>query len=257
MPATHRPNFRVVCDALPVDDRLASAVLDNARWCDTICTALGQPGRFETDAWVSPIRTPRGYPDAVTLVMGASADRVVARIDSSPGSSVKDSFADVDLSGHGFRILFEASWLWRNASASAAGDVTDPIRWHRVQDAVELGDWGAVHGGGALFSPTLLELPSVHVLSAEDPNGQRIAGSIATVGTAAVGISNTFATTGATTVGGTVQEQFARVFRSATAAIQAAFPNVPIVGYLDADRVGVALAAGYEITGRLRVWVRD
>lgn len=59
-------------------------------------------------------------PDAVTLVPGADPVALAARIDTAaPGAAVKDSFADLDLTEGGFRVLFEAQWIHRPASAPA------------------------------------------------------------------------------------------------------------------------------------------
>ena len=47
--------------------------------------------------WFAPQRTPALYPDAVTLQASLDAAEVVPLIDSGPGSSIKDSFADLEL----------------------------------------------------------------------------------------------------------------------------------------------------------------
>jgi hypothetical protein len=67
-------------------------------------------------------RSPSLYPDAVTLREHASAHDLLPRIDSSPGCSVKDSFASVDLSADGFRLLFEAEWIDPSAHPDSRKD---------------------------------------------------------------------------------------------------------------------------------------
>jgi len=78
--------------------RVQEAALNNAEWCDAFCRTHGIGGNFDAAAWISAERTPALYPDAVTLASGCAADRLIARVDASPGCSIKDSFADLDLS---------------------------------------------------------------------------------------------------------------------------------------------------------------
>lgn len=94
---------------------VADAARVNARWCDVVCRAHGIAGTFGRHAWTAPRRTPPLYPDAVTLTPAASVTDVLDGIDLSPGCSVKDSFGCLDLSGAGFEVLFEATWITRTA----------------------------------------------------------------------------------------------------------------------------------------------
>jgi hypothetical protein len=89
-------------------DAWREAAANNAQWCDLVARSHGLPARCDDDAWTCGRRTPRFYPDAVTLVPDADAASVLARIDTSAGCSVKDSFGTLDLERRGFRALFEA-----------------------------------------------------------------------------------------------------------------------------------------------------
>jgi hypothetical protein len=66
---------------------------------------------------VSATRTPPLYPDAVTLRPGVAVDRLLGRIDASPGCSIKDSYADLALAPAGFEVLFEAEWVRRPSTS--------------------------------------------------------------------------------------------------------------------------------------------
>lgn len=92
-----------------------AAVAGNARWCDLIARSHGLRTRSDQAAWTCQSRTPPFYPDAVTLVPHLAVPGLLARIDASPGCSVKDSFGDLDLGPHGFHVLFEADWIARPA----------------------------------------------------------------------------------------------------------------------------------------------
>ncbi len=86
-------------------DLLDAAVRNNARWCDLVGRAHGGTTVTDGQAWTSAVRTPELYPDAVTLVPEPPVADLLARIDTSPGCSIKDSYAALDLSPHGFRVL--------------------------------------------------------------------------------------------------------------------------------------------------------
>ena len=240
-----------------MDDGISSAVLDNARWCDLVCRTHDIRGRFDPEAWVSPSRTPDGYPDAVTLSGSAVADDVLGRIDTSPGCSVKDSFACLDLTGHGFGILFDGAWIRRPAARipGTARPAGGPL-WVPLTAPAALAGWAEDHGGGSTFSPALLDEPSVVILAAHDAFGQRVAGSVATVAERAVGISNVFAS-GTSAHGAREEDRFGEAFAGATLAIAERFPDLPIVGYLSASRLDVARAVGYDQIGPMRVWMLD
>lgn len=233
-----------------MDSRLAAAVIDNARWCHLVCATNGIAGRFDEDAWVSARRTPPMYPDAVTLVVEASGDAVLSRVDAMPGCSIKDSFATLDLTAAGFEVLFDASWI---ASDGTRPRGRGPLRWERMGRPADLRSWALDHGAGATFTPALLDEPSVTILSGMDRNGRRRAGAIATEGDEAIGISNVFVT-GAEDDGDAAA--FGPAFAGAAAAIGGRYPGRPIVGYLAGARLAAAQAAGFEPIGPLRVWLR-
>ncbi|HEX6872643.1 MAG TPA: hypothetical protein VF163_16215 [Micromonosporaceae bacterium] len=75
----------------------------------------------------------------------------------------------MDLTGAGFRLLFEAEWT------HLAPDRTPPtgLRFRRVYTTEGLAAWAAAHGGGDTFRPTLLDRPEVALLAARDDSGGR------------------------------------------------------------------------------------
>jgi hypothetical protein len=90
---------------------MAVTVADAARNNAELCALVTGAGSFADDAWTSPARTRPRYPDAVTLVPGVDASALLGRIETGPGASVKDSFADLDLAPFGFVVLFAAEWI--------------------------------------------------------------------------------------------------------------------------------------------------
>ncbi|MFG3505983.1 hypothetical protein ACGF5F_10765 [Streptomyces sp. NPDC047821] len=223
-----------------------AAARNNAEWCAALCRAHGLgAGTFGDLAWSHPRRTPPYYPDAVTLAPGAAPHDVLAGIDRAvPGASVKDSFATLDLTGHGFAPLFDARWIHRPADAPAPPP-TGAAPWEPVRTAAELAAWEAAWSDGApmdLFRPALLADPATTVLAGRAPDGGIVAGAVASRGTApdVVGLSNVFGTD---------------PWPGCLTAVSRLWPGTPVVGYEHGDDLTAALRHGFTATGPLRVWV--
>ncbi|MER6979634.1 hypothetical protein [Streptomyces carpinensis] len=207
----------------------------------------GLTGEFGRQAWTSPARPPLYYPDAVVLEPGADPAALVARIDTAaPGASVKDSFADLDLTGAGFEVLFEAQWIHRPAIAPATPRA---LAWDVVADSASLRDWALAWDGGegndGLFRPGLLDDPDTFVLAGRSSEGRVTAGAVASRGKDVVGISNVFAVEGGPDVAWPVVLE----------AVHRLFPAVPVVGYEHGEDLDAALRHGFEALGPLRVWL--
>ena len=227
-----------------------TAARDNARWCDAVCRAHGLPGEFTADTWTSARRTPRYYPDAVTLSATASVEHFLDRIDTvSPGCSVKDSFACLDLTGAAFRVLLEAEWIHRLGPIPAPDGRLD-IRWAPVSDAADLRTWEAAWGAGkeeaGLFPPALLADDAVTFLGGRLAC-RLVAGCVATSSQAAVGVSNLF----------TVDGDLDAAWTGALGAISRRFPGRSVIGYESGDALAAAVRHGFTPVGPLRVWLRD
>jgi hypothetical protein len=236
-----------------------AAARDNAAWCHAMCRAHGVVGRFGPAAWTSPVRTPPLYPDAVTLARGVPVEEILARIDTGVGCSVKDSFADVHLSSHGFTVLFEASWIHRPADARlptpsrAAGATGHGRAWEVVTSPAALTDWEHAwrgsNGPTGLFRAELLADPAVEVLAART-DGRIVAGATLSLAGGAVGVSNLFVTGPAEDAGA------GSPWPGLLAAITARHPGLPVVGYEQSAGLEQALQHGFRVVGRLRVWLR-
>ncbi|MEV0253868.1 hypothetical protein AB0H82_06250 [Streptomyces sp. NPDC050732] len=224
---------------------VASAVRNNAAWCDAVCRSHGVPGAVEGGVWASPRRTPPLYPDAVTLSPDATPDDVLARIDvTSPGASVKDSFGTLDLSAAGFEVLFEARWIHRPAAESAPRGGG----WEPVEGAGRLSAWEAAWSGDGesegLFRPALFDDGAVFLAAkAED---RVTAGAVAFPAASVIGISNLFA----------ADDDLDTAWSSCLDATARLWPGVPAVGYEHGDDLTAALRHGFAPVGPLRVWLR-
>ncbi|WP_229897544.1 hypothetical protein [Streptomyces finlayi] len=208
----------------------------------------GLKSEFGDQAWAAPARTPLYYPDAVTLAPGAAPDALVPRIDTaSPGASVKDSFADLDLAGSGFGVLFEAQWIHRPAGPAAPAP---GLAWEVAKTPEALRAWALAWDGGdghaALFGPELLDEPDHFVISVRSSDGARVvAGAVASRSADVVGLSNVF----------TGEDGPESAWPAVLGAAHALFPGLPVVGYEAGDDLAVALRHGFEPVGPLRVWL--
>ncbi|MFH9738227.1 hypothetical protein ACH4MA_11085 [Streptomyces roseolus] len=251
LPAEHLPSGDLPTGGPPAegppagDALLAAAVRNNAAWCGSMCRAHGLDPATGPRAWTSPRRTPLYYPDAVSLAADATAADVLAGIDlGAPGASVKDSYARLDLAPEGFRPLFDATWIGRPAGPPAAPGPS----WTRAGTPGALAAWAHAWSGGdadeaALFRPALLDDPAVTVLAVPGPGGRILGGAVLSTGAGATGVSNLFAADGTDP---------ALVW---AAALAAADPALPVVGYESGDDLAAALAAGFVGLGPLRVWL--
>jgi hypothetical protein len=233
---------------MSVRDWPTIAAFNNAEWCDTVCRTHGIEGEFSPDAWTSASRTPAFYPDAVTLVVDPSVPDLLSRVDPSPGCSIKDSFASLDLTAHGFRLLFDAQWILR--------EPTDPhdhaalAQWTVVDEvdtfATWVDAWRGADGPHDVLRAELLRMPAVTVLAAWNDD-HIVGGAVLHRTRQVVGISNYFANEGAAI----------DAWSGCLAAAGADCPGAEIVGYESGDALTAALASGFEAIGPLRVWVVD
>jgi hypothetical protein len=220
------------------------AALNNAEWCDAFCRTHGVVGRFDGDAWSSAQRTPAFYPDAVSLVSGCSAARLVSRVDASAGCSIKDSFADLDLSATGFEVLFTAEWLWRDQARRR----NLPKGWLAVLGEEELERWEAAWGESPeprpFFRRELLNDTRIKIFARTD--GARLrAGAIANRSRSIIGLTNVF----------DLEGDLESAWSAGASAAQAVWGLMPVVGYDEGDSLEAAHRAGFKTIGTLAIWI--
>jgi hypothetical protein len=226
--------------------RLHAAVRDNAEWCDLVCRTHGLVAFGGERVWSCPVRTPALYPDAITLRPGVRADEVLADIDTAPGCSVKDSYADVELGSLGFRVLVNATWLWHTRTHGGARPA--PQGWSIITGAVEFGEWERAwraDGPGGVLLPALVDAPNVDVL-ARLVDGEIVAGCVVHHTDTAIGLSNVFALALAS-----------QTYAELVEVLGSRWPERPVVGYEHGPKLQLATDVGFEPIGDLRIWVRD
>jgi hypothetical protein len=222
-----------------MDDRLPWAVENNAKWCDLVCRSHRIKTSFRADLWVSAERPPQFYPDAITLRERVAEADVLGAISPGPLASVKDSFATLDLSDHGYQELFEARWIAHDEPPRPTA-----LPWTVVQTEDGLAAWTEAAGLTGILGPELLSHPEVRFLAAHDEAGIT-AVAVANLTGPVVGVSNVFATA----IG--EDEAWAGI----PAAVHTLFPSAALVGYERGVSLRAAIAAGFRDVGPLRVWL--
>ena len=244
------------------DERLEQAALNNAMWCDTVCRAHGRPGEFLEGMWINGRETPRFYPNGVTLSGGRGSTVQLQHIHDLleagiPGElGIKDSFFALDLGPLGFRILFEAEWIWRAASAPGPDGRVPGVAWVKVTGASELADWERAWDGelvdepdsprARIFLPSLLADDDIAVIAAYQDH-RIVAGAMANRTGNVVGLTNMF-----------VPAHDEDDFRAGcVAGVIDAFPGLPIVTYEPRRQLAQGPTLSFDVLGPLRVWVRQ
>jgi hypothetical protein len=215
---------------------ITRAARNNALWCDTVCRTHGLSATFGGQTWASHERSPRLYPDAVTLAPGLRPEQALAGVVTGPGCSVKDSYADVDLSGHGFSVLFEAQWIVHPGAA-----LPSDLKWSAGED-FEV--WADAWSGGQpqdVLVPELLFDPLTTLLTGTS-DGVVTAGAITYRTDDVVGVSNVF---------GPPDQAWPGLIGQLTQR----FPGIPIVGYERGGDPAAARRYCCEPIGPLRVWI--
>ncbi|MGP3966848.1 hypothetical protein [Streptomyces sp. 6N223] len=237
----------------PKQHLVRAAARNNAEWCAAMSRSHGVAGEFAAGFWAARARTPPYYPDAVTLTPGVDPAALVARVDTAgPGASVKDSFADVDLTEAGFRVLLEARWIHRPPGApTVASDLPRDLAWDvaRAPDALRAWAlaWDNGHGDADLFRPELLDDPATFVIGGRTRGGRVVAGAVASRSEQVVGVSNVFARDGGPDAAWPVVLD----------AVHQLFPALPVVGYEHGDDLAAAVRHGFEPIGPLRIWLHE
>lgn len=226
---------------------IGTAARNNAAWCDAFCDPHDIRGKFRPDSWTSRTRTPRYYPDAVTLTRSVKPAQLLSRIDASSGCSVKDSFADLDLAPWGFEVLFAASWIHR--AAPSALDGPGPLGWEQVRDDAGLAAWETAWGGDPTgpraFRPGLLAREDVAILAMRRSEAI-VAGAILSSAADVIGLSNVFV----------ANIDPAEAFAAATAIAGRFRPGQTLVGYQAGADLDAAMRSGFEPIGPLVVWLK-
>jgi hypothetical protein len=221
---------------------LTLAVREHAAWCDLVCRLHRLTPQGDARLWWSARRTPDLVPDAVTLVPDVPVLDALGRITDSPGATVEDSFAALDLSHQGWTVLTDATWMARPPGPLPDGAVASTFAV--VREKFHFAAWCRAWGGPAGALPIgVRRAPGVTVLGRDGGAGLADGGILhhtAIGGTAVVGLWHGFG-------------EWADV----AAAASQRHPGAWLVSQRRGADVAVALDAGFAAVGPVRIWHRD
>jgi hypothetical protein len=227
---------------------------NNLAWYGSVLAPHGLAGSVSDGLWTCDRPVPPYYSNAITLAPGGidaqyRGIEALSRALAEP-YSIKDSFAKLDLVAFGFRKLFDADWIWRDAAPKPAH--RDGGDWRPVADAASLEAWEVAwceNGSPTdtrVFLPALLDDPSIR-LFARHAGGRVVAGCAANLSDDVVGLSNVFSADLAP----------GAAFAESLTAVAAWAPERPIVGYESGESLAAAGAIGFRFIGRLAIWLRE
>jgi len=232
--------------------RLAAS--NSVDWYASMFRAHGRGGAVADGLWTCRGVAPPYYSNAVTLSPTAAAAqtatlRGLAAAIRRP-FTVKDSFAVLDMAPLAMRPLFDAEWIWREASQPSASSKDVGVRWIRVTSPQDLARWEAAwrgHGSpteSTVFVPAILTDENVAVFAALRGDAV-VGGCVANRSADVVGFSNFFA------------DDADALVASAVAEVARFAAGAPIVGYERGAELDRVRAIGFRAVGPLRVWIRD
>ncbi|TJY42572.1 hypothetical protein E5161_06875 [Cohnella pontilimi] len=220
-------------------NRIDAAIQNNVIWCDLVCQSHGVAGKTSGHLWGVLSNAPPYYPDMITLNKNMTVQEIQDFIGSREIRAIKDSFANVELTPLGFKLLFSAEWIYH---APIHLDENTSSAWRVVTTEHELEKWNLAHASENVIKPSLLNRDDVRIFIQNEGDG--ISGFIANLGADTMGISNVFSAQGVD------KQLWADIIKAASLE----FPGVPMVGYEHGKDLEMALLAGWQSLGPLRVW---
>ena len=145
-----------------MDPRLRAAVDASARWYDAVFALHGIETWVQDGLWSALGRPPPCHSALKTLAPGIPGERVVRAAAGFEHCAVADSFGDLGLEGHGFEVLIEATWLYRDLDRVSVGHL--PEGWSVVAAGRADGDLADAEAAHALVERAADELGGLDLL---------------------------------------------------------------------------------------------
>lgn len=181
----------------------------------------------------------------MTLVPNVDVEQLLLGIDASEGCSVKDSFADVDLTAARFRPLFRAEWLLRQPDRAPAASGR---KWAALTTDEQLREWESAWAespeASDFFRPALLVDEAIAVLARFD-GGRIVAGAVANRSSTVIGLSNVF----------DADKDLESAWLGGATAANALWGQMAVVSYDSGASLDGAHRAGFDSIGELCVWL--
>jgi hypothetical protein len=159
--------------------------------------------------------------------------------------SVKDSFCDLDLAPYGFETLFDAQWLYLQASDFVPAFDKPALVFRQVRTKEELDLWNKVWAENeALYQKNMLDDPSLTFVIGHE-NDTPTHAALLNRSDDVLGISNFFP-----------EEDVAGRWGDLIAYIQEVWGPIDIVGYERKDTIAQLAPLHILPVGDLRIWIK-
>lgn len=229
--------------APPSDRRLDVAVRASLAWYEDVFRVHRIRTRYEGGLWSACGEPPRWHSAAKTVHPDVPEARVVGAVEQFESCSVADSHGTLDLEGHGFHVLFRATWLFRAAPVSSTPSWPDG--WSVVSDEDELAAWNTAQDTTDVLVPALLQHPRFTFL-VRHASAQMVAGAVLHHVDDALELSNTWS-----------RAEEADEIPSMLRCADVLYSDLPVVGYSRNDTLRSYTDAGFDTLGPQVVWVRE
>lgn len=222
-----------------ITDPLAAAITASQGWYELIFDLHGRRFRLTEDLWIAQDAPPPWHSGAITQRPSLSADEMIKLLGDGFAWSVADTHADLDLSDHGYVVLFDATWI--HAPAIPSTDHAIPPNWSVITTPAELAEWSDRHDYLGVLPAAALQLPELRIL-ARTRSGQFTGGAVLHRTDSAVGVSNVWAE------GDRIDWTELMIIASHL------YPGRDLVGYERDQDLTDAMSAGFVPVGPHRVW---
>jgi hypothetical protein len=217
------------------------AAASNAHWCDAILAAHGIATQTTDAIWFAKALALPFYPAIITLTpdAGPAVSRAIA--ERGHLGAVKDSFADLDLTTEGYKVVIDGVWL-------AAAQGLAPSDMQTIETPAALKAWNERWSASEplpdtfrMFPDSLLARPDIR-FAAFGPPDAPIAGGALNHAAGVTSLSNLFGT------------GHCDLHHGLAALAQTIWPDAPVVMW-DADTAAApAISKGFRPIGPMRVW---
>lgn len=230
--------------------RRSNCAANNADWYAAMFRAHAIAQQRNQQLWTSRFKAPAFHSNLISLAK-ESGDQILTSIVELNSTlqrpwAIKDSFASLELKALGFKILFEASWIWREATGTIYSSTKG---WTKIQSSEELRTWeqawrvGQTVAADPQFPAALLQEPSITFLGLPSADGYS-AGCIVNTSSTVSGFSNFFSIT----------PNIAANYAAAAAMAQSIAPAKPLTSFERGTLLACAENLGFENVGPLRIW---
>jgi hypothetical protein len=226
-----------------MDPRLRAAVDASVQWYDAVFGLHGIETRVQDGLWSALDRPPPWHSAVKTVAPGIPPERVVRAAAGFEHCAVADSFGDLELAGHGFAVLIEATWLHLDLDLDRVTTGRLPDGWSVVDTVDVLTEWTAAHDYAGVLPPAVLEDDRFRIL-ARHRRGLLVGGAVVHDGGRALDLSNSW--------GAARMTESDEVLRAVTAL----HPARAVTSYAQGAERDALMEAGFTPLGPQRVWVR-